>query len=172
MFSEFKLAFFDYDRTLVAHAYPVAGRRALTYEEECYIYLSDSAIKERHFWDKPLECMKWAIQHLKEHDAVLYVLTHEIFNLRSEMKSITAREVFGIENYIEVDSPEHKVDMIKAVAKFHGVPLRNCLFVDDMMSTVYAAATEGIYAVHTSDITAAYEEYVLSELRRLKGEEK
>lgn len=49
MFREFKLAFFDYDHTLVTHAYPVAGRRALTYEEECYIYLSDSAIKERHF---------------------------------------------------------------------------------------------------------------------------
>lgn len=172
MFSRFKLAFFDYDRTLITHAYPVAGRRTLTYEEECYIYLSDSAIKERHSGDKPLECMKWAIQHLKKHDAVLFVLTHEIFNLRSEMKSITAREVFGIENYIEVDSPEHKVDMIKAIAKFHGVSLRSCLFVDDKMSTVYAAATEGIYAVHTSDITAAYEEYILGELRRLKGEEK
>lgn len=34
---------------LLSHTYPVAGRRALTYEEECYIYLSDSAIKERHF---------------------------------------------------------------------------------------------------------------------------
>lgn len=116
--------------------------------------------------------MKWAIQHLKKHDAVLYVLTYEIFSLRSEMKSITAKEVFGIENYIEVDSPEHKVDMIKAITKFHGVPLRSCLFIDDMMSTVYAASTEGIYVVHTSDITAAHEEYVLSELRRLKGEEK
>lgn len=132
--------------------------------------LAIQLLKGRHSGDKPLECMKWAIQHLKKHDAVLYVITHEIFNLRSEMKSITAKEVFGIENYLEVDSPEHKMDMIKAVAKFHGVPLRSCLFVDDMMSTVYAAATEGIYVVHTSDITAAYEEHVLGELRRLKGE--
>lgn len=155
MFKGYRLAFFDYDRTLFAHQHPFAGEPITTYEEECYNELiNQEKLYER---DQDVPAMKWAIDLLHGYGAVTYVLTHEIFNLRDDIKSTRAMEVYGIRNYLTTDSAAHKIDMIKAVAKRHGVKLSECLFVDDKMDIILLACENGISGVHTSNICATYE---------------
>lgn len=60
MYRGFMLAFFDYDRTLYSHAYPVAGEVHPSYEEECFIEFYKQ--KERHIGDKPIKCMQHAVK--------------------------------------------------------------------------------------------------------------
>lgn len=158
MFSEVQLAFFDYDRTLYAHAYPRTGDPEDTYYDECIRMLSDKSMKERFAGDKPIKSTKWLVNLLQENKVPVYTLTHEIFNLRDVWKSFTAQRDFGIKHYLTVDSPEHKIDMIRAVAKIHNVPLRYCLFVDDKMDIIHLACAVGIYGLHTSNVAQMYEE--------------
>lgn len=158
MFRAFRIALFDYDRTLYPHAYPMTGESELSYEDECFLMLMGQ--KKRYETDKPLECMKWACNILRENGAVLYVLTHEIFNLRDAHKRETALVDYGIENYLTVNTPEHKIDMIRAVAKMHNVRLDQCLFVDDQIKLIYEACKAGICGKHISNIYQLYEGYI------------
>lgn len=164
MFRHYRIGFMDYDRTLYPHSYPTAGNTHKSYMDECY----DMLVKQKEILgnDKPLKCMQWAVSNMQEAGAVVYVLTHEIFNLRDEHKKNTALRDYGISKYLSVDSPEHKVDMMLAVAKVHNVNPRDCLFIDDKMSTVYRACEAGIAGMHVSSIYQMYEEYLLSQIEK------
>lgn len=59
--------------------------------------------------------------------------------------------------YLTVDSPDHKTDMIRAVAAVENCHLSDVIFVDDRMETVYQAQAAGIDARHLSDIVVLYE---------------
>lgn len=153
-----KLAFFDYDRTLVAHRYPreaIVEREA--YYNECVRALT--VLKDDHAFDRPLPCMQWYTKKLYDEGYGLYVLTHEVFNLRDKLK----KEQLGLfypdvkMTYLTVDTPEHKIDMIRAVADTEGCPLSDVIFVDDMLSTVNTAIRAGIDGRHLSDIVVMYE---------------
>lgn len=158
MFGDVQLGFFDFDRTLYAYPFPYVGEVHGNYYDQCMMNLTKKAQEDRVGKGKPVACMKWLSGLLKDNQVPMYVLTHEIFNLRDEWKASVSKKEFGIENYLTVDSPEHKVDMIKAVATVHNVPLKNCLFVDDKMDTIYLACREGIFGLHSSNIAQLYED--------------
>lgn len=159
MFRGFRVGFFDYDRCLYVHDYPAAGEPHASYYDECIRMLMHQ--DEIHKRDKPLNSMKWAIHNMQDNGAVCYVLTHEIFNLRDERKRQSAMRDYGIEHYLAVDTPDHKIDMMLAVAKMHNVSPGECLFVDDKISMIYKACASGICGKHVSNIYSLYEEYVL-----------
>lgn len=154
-----KLAFFDFDRTLVAHNYSkeFMAARHEGYMMECYWALT--ALKEEHAKDRPLPCMQWFAKKLYEEGYGLYCLTHEIFSLHANIKQEQLKLFYPDTpmTYLEVDKPEHKIDMIKAVAMAEDCPLSDIIFVDDMQKTVAAAFHEGIDARHLSDIVVMYE---------------
>lgn len=155
MYRNIKVAFFDYDRTLFIHEYPAAGQAHPTYEEECFIELTNQAA--RHKGDKPVKCMQWFVKLLQDNGCVCYVLTHEIFNLRNKLKSEEALRHYSIDKLITVDSSAHKIDMMRAVAKMHNINPRDCLLVDDKMQTVYDAASAGFTAIPCMNVAQLYE---------------
>lgn len=156
-----KLAFFDFDRTLVAHTYSrkFMDDRKDNYLMECVHMLT--ALGEEHMKDRPLPCMQWYAGKLYGEGYGLYCLTHEIFNLRDSIKQEQLKLFYpGISMaYLTVDIPEHKIDMMKAVAMVEGCSLSDIIFVDDRMDTVNLALDAGIDAKHLSDIVVMYEEW-------------
>lgn len=154
-----RLAFFDFDRTLVAHRY------SKEYNEDRmkgmffdYLYML-TALEEEHKADRPLPCMQWYAKKLQDAGYGLYCLTHETSNLRDKLKQRQLAE-FYLETpmaYLTVDTPEHKIDMIRAVAAAEGCELSDVVFVDDRMDTVNMALEAGIKAMHLSDVVLLYE---------------
>ena len=109
-----KLAFFDFDRTLVAHTHsPEFMRdRGGNYFMECLHMLTN--LEAEHAKDQPLPCMQWYAKKLFSEGYGLYVLTHEMFNLRNDLKMRELARFYPDTpmTYLTVDSPEHKIDMM------------------------------------------------------------
>lgn len=154
-----RLAFFDFDRTLVAHRY------SKEYNEDMakgtffdYLYML-TALEEEHANDRPLPCMQWYAKKLQDMGYGLYCLTHETSNLRDDLKQRQLAEFYPETPmaYLTVDIPEHKIDMMRAVAAAEGCELADVLFVDDRMDTVNMALEAGIKAMHLSDVVLLYE---------------
>lgn len=154
-----RLAFFDFDRTLVAHRY------SREYNEDRakgmffdYLYML-TALEEEHRADKPLPCMQWYAKKLQDAGYGLYCLTHETSNLRDKLKQRQLAEFYPETpmTYLTVDMPVHKIDMIRAVAVAEGCELSDVVFVDDRMDTVNMALEAGIKAMHLSDVVLLYE---------------
>ena len=154
-----KLAFFDFDRTLVSHSYSKEYNMARhnNYLMECVYCLT--ALKEEHANDRPLPCMQWYTNKLFEDGYGLYCLTHEVFSLRDVMKQEQLKLFYPNSpmTYLTVKSPEAKIEMMKAVAMVECCPLEDVIFVDDQMATVNLALAAGIDAKHLSDIVVMYE---------------
>lgn len=154
-----KLAFFDFDRTLVAHTYSKEYIKASqeSYMMECVYMLS--GLKEEHAKDVPLPCMQWYTKKLFDDGYGLYCLTHEIFNLRDVLKQKQLKLFYSEApmTYLTVMSPEYKIDMIKAIAMVECCDLSDIIFVDDRMDTINLALKAGINAKHLSDIAVMYE---------------
>lgn len=149
--------FLDYDRTLFSHSYIAKASGDVGYETDAYIELSRLWREREHAGDKPLRCMQWYVESQRADGARLFVLTHEIFNLRDECKKRMAIRHYGIYEYLAVDTPDHKIDMIRAVCKANDVEVSNAVLVDDMLSTVYAAERAGISGLHLSDVVVAFD---------------
>lgn len=158
-----KLAFFDFDRTLVSHNHSLEFMRDRDgdYFMECLHMLTN--LRGEHANDRPLPCMQWYAKKLFDEGYGLYVLTHEIFNLRHEIKKEELARFYPNTpmTYLSVDSPAHKIDMMRAVAAVEMCPLSDVIFVDDMMSTVSQALRVGIDAKHISDIVVMYESQMM-----------
>lgn len=154
-----KIVFFDFDRTLVAHRY------SREYNEDRakgiffdYLYML-TALEEEHKADRPLPCMQWYAKKLQDMGYGLYCLTHETSNLRDRLKQQQLMEFYPDTPmaYLTVDVPDHKIDMIRAVAAAEGCELSDVVFVDDRMDTVNMALEAGIKAMHLSDVVLLYE---------------
>lgn len=156
MYRHFRLAFLDYDRTLFTHSYPVPGEKHLTYQEECFEEFVNQA--RRHSGDKPVKCMQDAVRIMQESGCICYVLTHEIFSLRDDMKKDMAKKYYNIDKYLSVDSADHKIDMMLAVAAAHNVNPRDCLFVDDRMDIVYKACAAGFVGIPVINVAQLFED--------------
>ena len=158
-----KLAFFDFDRTLVAHAHsPEFMRdRGGNYFMECLHMLTN--LEAEHAKDQPLPCMQWYAKKLFSEGYGLYVLTHELFNLRNDLKMRELARFYPDTpmTYLTVDSPEHKIDMMRAVAYAEGCNLSDVIFVDDQMGIVSKAIRAGIDGKHLSDIAVLYESQIM-----------
>lgn len=152
-----KLAFFDFDRTMVAHSYSHEYGVVDNYFLECVYMLT--SLDTEHINDRPLPCMQWYTRKLNDEGYGLYCLTHEIFNLRDNLKQDQIRRFYpGIPiTYLTVDLPEHKIDMMKAVAATKCCNLSDVIFVDDRIDTIELATRAGINAKHLSDIVVMYE---------------
>lgn len=154
-----KLAFFDFDRTLVAHSYSkeYMAARQEGYLMECFWALT--ALREEHAKDRALPCMQWYVKKLQEEGYGLYCLTHEIFSLHSDLKKEQLKLFYPDTpmTYLEVDTPEHKIEMMKAIAMIECCDLSDIIFVDDLQKTVTRALAAGIDAHHLSDIVVMYE---------------
>lgn len=124
-----------------------------------------TALAEEHAKDIPLPCMQWYVRKLFDDGYGLYVLTHEVFNLRDQLKKEQMKLFYPDTpmTYLTVDKPEHKIDMIMAIAMVEGCDLSDVIFVDDKMETVQMAQAAGIDAKHLSDIVALYERRVTSQ---------
>ena len=165
--SDFMLRFYDYDRTLCVHNYPAWYQANDNYEIECVTELAHQA--ELHENDRPLPCMQWYAMKCYRQGDKLFCLTHEIFSLRDELKKNFIARWYAQSpmKYLSTNTPEHKIDMIKAIAKIEGVPLSRCEIVDDKMETIYLATKEGIIGTHLSNIALLYEELNAEQLEGL-----
>lgn len=154
-----KLAFFDFDETMMCHTHSHDYYRDIqgNYFKECLYMLT--AMDQEHEGDRPLPCMKWYVNKLFEDGYGIYVLTHEIFNLRDKLKQDQLKHFYPNVpmTYLTVDTPEHKIDMIRAVAVSEGCELSDILFVDDNMKIIRMATAAGIDARHLSYVVALYE---------------
>lgn len=160
-----KLAFFDFDRTLVAHSYSreYAAARKDSFMMDCLYSLT--ALNEEHAADRPLPCMQWYVKKLFDAGYGLFCLTHEQSNLRDELKKEQLKTFYpGMPmTYLTVGEPGHKIDMIKAVAAAECCDLSDIILVDDRMETINEAQALGIDAKHLSDIVVLYEYGNMSE---------
>ena len=155
-----RLAFFDFDRTLVAHQYSEEYTKAQAdgYLMECVFSLTSLAVE--HADDRPLPCMQWYVKKLAQEGYGLFCLTHEVFNLRDRLKQKQLARFYPDVpmTYLTVDTPEHKIDMMKAVAMTECCAFSDVIFVDDRMETVQMAKVAGMDAKHLSDIVVLYEQ--------------
>lgn len=157
-----KLAFFDFDRTLVAHTYsPEFITHRDNYFMECLHMLTN--LEAEYANDRPLPCMQWYAKKLFGEGYGLYVLTHEMSNLRNDLKIKELAQFYPDipMTYLTVDSPDHKIDMMRAVAYAEGCNLSDVIFVDDLMETVSKAIRAGINGKHLSDIAVLYESQIM-----------
>ena len=154
-----KLAFFDFDRTLIVHNYSreFMDARQESYFQKCVWALT--ALEKEHANDRPLPCMQWYVKKLYMEGYELYCLTHEIFNLHDELKKDQLYLFYHDTpmTYLTVDDPDHKIDMMLALTKVKGCTPDDIIFVDDLINTVDKALAEGINAKHLSDIVVLYE---------------
>lgn len=154
-----KLAFFDYDWTLVVHNYSKEYLAAFVdgYLRDCYYMLTK--LEEEHVNDKALPCMQWYVNKLFENGYGIFVITHEMNNLRDKLKQEKLALFYPDipVTYLTVDCPEHKIDMMQAVALSEECDLSDVIFVDDRMETVNMAKAAGIDAKYLSDIALLYE---------------
>lgn len=159
------LVFYDYDRTLVVHYYPMDYQKSSNiYIEDALSILDKNKCTQIYSKDKPLKCMQWHVNKHREQGDKLFVLTHERFNLRSKMKKAHISEWYGNDlEYLEVDTPEHKIDMIIAIAEHLNIDRSQCLIVDDRVDTLKLAAKSGIQAVHISNVMHEFEEFIEQE---------
>lgn len=163
MFKNIKLAFYDFDRTLCVHTYPSddLGKAHFDYEQECYLqYHMQKQVLQG---DMPVEYMRWFVNHVSESTSgsvKQFVLTHEIFSLRDDYKKGFAKRHYGIDGYISTNSSEHKIEMMRAIAKSENVSLNDVLFVDDKMEIIYNACENGILALHISNVIGMYEKHL------------
>lgn len=160
------LVFYDYDRTLVVHDYPMWYEKSNSYIEEIISIIDENKNNKIYGNDKPLKCMQWHVDKHRKQGDKLFVLTHEIFNLRSKMKKEHISKWYGDDlKYIEVDSPEHKIDMIIAIAEHLNVNRSECVIVDDRVDTLKLAARSGIQAIHVSNVMYEFEEFLEQEAK-------
>ena len=159
-----KLAFFDFDRTLIVHDYsPEYIKNRENYFMECLCALT--SLDEEHKNDKPLPCMQWYMRKLFEEGYGIFCLTHEIFNLRDQLKQEQLAKFYpGIPvTYLTVDSPDHKIDMMMAIAAAEQCRHSDVLFIDDRVTIVNKAINAGIDGKHLSDIVLLYENREVAE---------
>lgn len=158
-----KLAFFDFDRTLVAHDYSQDYKMTDDYFMQC-VYMLTSLEKE-HANDRPLPCMQWYARKLFHEGYKLYCLTHEIFNLRDQLKQDQLKQFYPDTpmTYITVNEAGHKLEMMTAVAMTECCELSNVIFVDDRIDTIKSVMAAGIDAKHLSDIVVMYESEKISQ---------
>lgn len=147
-----ELVFFDFDRTLCVHDYPMQYQASDNYEDDCYCMLN--ALDELHAADRPLKCMQWFARKLRDNGANLFCLTHEIHSLRDGFKIRFLKDNYADTpmQYIAVDSTSHKIDMIKAIARTCDVPLIKCMLIEDRMQTIIEANAAGIQSYHVSNV--------------------
>lgn len=152
------IVIFDFDRTLCVHNYVRKNSGDFTYEQECRYCLNTDMFMEEHANDRPLACMQWYVREkLMQPDTMLYCVSAEMFSLRDNYKKWFLARHYGGMIYMTVDKPEHKIDLIRALAEENRVQLCDCELVDDSLSTVYAANRAGITGRHISDIMYDYE---------------
>lgn len=166
------LVFYDYDRTLVVHSYPEWFESSSDYMNDIMSILDKDKCEEVYGKDEPLKCMQWHVEKQKEQGNKLFVITHEIFNLRAPMKQQNIKKWYGDGLfYLEVDSSEHKIDMILGMAKAYGKAAADCLLIDDKLATLQLAAAKGIKTLHVSNIMAEFEKTLEKELKKPISEE-
>lgn len=152
-----KLAFFDYDETLVTHRHSDSFLQADSYFTECLSVLVSA--KEEYSNDRALPCMQWFAGKLHGEGYGLYCIA----DCGSSLKDAIRREKLSAfypdttMAYFNVDTAEHKIDLIEAVATAEGCPLKDVLLVDDDMDVIRLARSEGIDARHLSEIVLMYE---------------
>lgn len=152
------LTFFDYDRTLFAHNYDKAFIDCVTYEETARYLLvrGDSTFKN----DKPIQAVRDYAKECYNAGEELFCLTHQVCSLRDAYNIKALSEHYGDipMTYLSVNTAEHKIDMIRAMAYHRCALLCNCKLIDDRVSTVEMAISEGIVGINTSSLCADWEE--------------
>lgn len=155
--------FFDFDRTLCVHNYDGKAKGPSTYYNECMNVLDPKLFDREYGGDVAPEYMKWYVGRVRANDCnLVYVLTHEIFNLRDEYKKRFALENYGIrpDHYLSVNSADHKVPMMQAIAGMFEAEPEDCILVDDSVNTLYEAEQVGIRGMHISNVMVEYEKHM------------
>ena len=168
-----KLYFLDFDRTLCAHEYVKKAAGPSTYFEECLTVLNKEKFQLEYGGDVAPEYMKWYVkQLLADKDNQCFVLTHEIFNLRDGYKKDFAEKNYGLDrrNYLSVNSADHKVPMMLAMAESMGLNPYDCYLIDDSVSTLYEAEREEINGSHISNVMVMYEKHLAGQAAVKKGD--
>lgn len=168
-----KLYFLDFDRTLCVHDYVKKAAGPSTYFEECLTVLNKERFQAEYGRDVAPGYMKWYVrQLLADKDNQCFVLTHEIFNLRDGYKKDFAERNYGLDrrNYLSVNSPDHKVPMMLAMAESMGLNPDDCYLIDDSVNTLYEAEREEINGIHISNVMVMYERHLAEHDTDKKGD--
>lgn len=165
-----KLALFDYDFTLFTHNLPdYYGRKELSYTDEAFLIMTKS--DDIFECTEPVPCMQWYVDKMRKEGYKLFVLTHEIFNLRDSIKKDFVKKYYGDDlEYLTVDTPAHKVDMIRALVKRYSLEdkiIDDVVFVDDKDSTVFKVRQAGYSAYMLADIAVMYESAVIEDVKKV-----
>ena len=151
------LRFFDFDYTLCVHTMIVKEYMAgADYFKECLTELTKQ--KDLYRGSRPLACMQWYARKCHEQGDKLFCITHEIFNLRDKFKQDFIKQYYPPMQYLTVDTPEHKIDMIRAIAEKENVRLTKCELVDDKIVTLNLAIASGIRGTHVTEIVQQYQD--------------
>lgn len=157
------MAFFDYDRTLCAHFYP-SWYKPANYYEQVMFQLKNAHEIYKH--DKPVTAMKKLVEQCYDNDVKMFCITHEIFNLRDDMKQKFLNSEYGDYHitYLTTNSAEHKIDMMRAYCDYFSIETRDVLFVDDNTGSLNLANIAGFRAYSISSVCADYEDFLLNNL--------
>lgn len=145
-----KLAFLSFEQTLVHH--PIQPRDP-DYFTDCLCALT--LVPD----GQPLPCMQWYAKKLFRKNYGLYCLSTAGSNLYDRTRQAElARHYPDVPmTFLTTDCPEHKVDLIRAVAAVENYDPGDILFVDDDARAVADALKAGIDAKHLSEIVLLYE---------------
>lgn len=156
--SEAKLIFFDYDWTLINHNYPDFYVKRAGYADELHMLLNKEKFNSIYEGDTPVPCMQWYVEKSAKEGKKCICLTHEIHNLRNELKKENIAKWYpDITEFYTVDAAEHKVDFMKAYADVHGIPVNSIEIVDDTISVINNAIKADMHGRTVTSIACEYD---------------
>ena len=151
-----RLAFFDVDGVLSAPEYRDQGEAVIGFTEEGWQHWCEEEEEAGYRYCKPLPPVRTFAEERKKDGSRLFVLTATAGELETKAKEVFVREHYPhlFDAVLPVSHENQKVAVIREMAKENGIPLTQCMLVEDTLSTLLQAHDAGICAVHVSNIFA------------------
>ena len=151
-----RLAFFDVDGVLSAPEYRDQGEAVIGFTEEEWLHWCEEEKEAGYRYCKPLPLVRSFAEKQKREGSRLFVLTATAGDLETKAKEVFVREHYPhlFDAVLPVSHENQKVAVIREMAKENGIPLTQCMLVEDTLATLLQAHDAGICAVHVSNIFA------------------
>ncbi len=151
-----RLAFFDVDGVLSAPEYRDQTGAVIGFTEEGWQHWCEEEEEAGYRYCKPLPQVRTFAEERKKDGSRLFVLTATAGDMETKAKEVFVREHYPhlFDAVLPVSHENQKVAVIKELAKEYGIPLTQCMLVEDTLATLLQAHGAGICAVHVSNIFA------------------
>ena len=151
-----RLAFFDVDGVLSAPEYRDQTGAVIGFTEEEWLHWCEEEKEAGYRYCKPLPLVRSFAEKQKREGSRLFVLTATAGDLETKAKEVFVREHYPhlFDAVLPVSHENQKVAVLREMAKENGIPLTQCMLVEDTLATLLQAHDAGICAVHVSNIFA------------------